>query len=285
LEETILRSLIINADDFGLTTGVNEAIVDTFGVGCVTSTTLLVNAPATEDAVEKAKQHPGLGVGLHFNITLGRPISPADNVQTLVNAKGFFYPREVLARKLLLRRVDRSELELELDAQYQRMRSYQLRSTHIDSHQHVHAFPLCFDAVATLCQREGIPMRMPWVLNPNHVQVPPGRRLRQWVLQRMLSRNYELWSGLVRWNSGLGSIFDLGIGQQALDVAHYRSLLECAPEGIFELMVHPARAAAQLEGLTRIGDISEREWRFLMSNNLGALASDLGFTLANYKSL
>jgi predicted glycoside hydrolase/deacetylase ChbG (UPF0249 family) len=70
-----LRTLVINADDFGLTFGVNEAIIDTFRNGGVTSATLLVNAAATSDAVDKALLYPDLGVGLKLNIKLGRPVS------------------------------------------------------------------------------------------------------------------------------------------------------------------------------------------------------------------
>ena len=222
---------------------------------------------------------------MHFNITLGRPVSDIKKVKSLVDQNGDFHSRGVLSRRFLLGQIKTKELELELQSQFERMVSHGMSPTHIDSHQHVHAFPLCFDSVAALCHRIGIPMRMPWVLHVKGVQVPVSRNIRQYVLKGLLSRNRKRWNGLVDWNSGLGSIFDLGTVPEGLDIDHYRLLLESAPVGVFELMVHPARDAGQLEGKTGIGDISEREWRFLMSDSLRPLISELGFTLGNYKSL
>jgi predicted glycoside hydrolase/deacetylase ChbG (UPF0249 family) len=261
---------------------VNDAIIDTFERGGVTSTTLMVNTGATDDAVDKAKRSPGLGVGLHFNITLGRPISSPRSVATLVDEAGNFYSRSTLAAKMLLGRVSKTELERELTAQFGRMQERGLRPTHIDSHQHLHTFPQCFDVVAAFGVAQKIPIRMPWVLRPVGVQTPVARRLKLGVLNRLLVRNSRRWNGRLGWNSGLGSLFDLGNIPQELDVEHYRVLLEAAPAGVFELMVHPARDSGELGGLTRIGDISEREWRFLMSGRLPALLQELGFTSVHY---
>ena len=85
-------------------------------------------------------------------------------------------------------------------------------------------------------------------------------------------------------NDGFGSVFDLGTIPEHLATDHYRAILESSPAGIFELMVHPAREADELEGLTQIGRVSENEWRFLCSDCLPALISELGFTLGSYRS-
>ncbi len=250
--------------------------------GCVSSTTLMVNAPATEDAADRARQVPGLGVGLHFNLTLGRPISGAGRVRSLVDGEGRFLARGALARSMLLQGVSRAELLLELEAQFEKMLALGLHPTHIDSHQHLHMFPQCFDTVAAFAAARGLPVRMPWILLPAGVHRPVTRRLKQWGLRVLMARNSRRWQGKLTWNSGLGSIFDLGQVPRRLDIDHYRLLLEAAPAGVFELMVHPAKNAAELDGLTRIGDISEREWRFLTTGSLPALISELGFTRANY---
>tara|TARA_R110002124_G_scaffold72500_4_gene193978 strand:+ start:663 stop:1406 length:744 start_codon:yes stop_codon:yes gene_type:complete len=245
----------------------------------------MVNTPATEHAAALAKQHWALGVGLHFNITLGRPVSDAGSVKSLVDEYGFFYPRSVLARRLLLRLVSAEHIERELNAQFERMQALGLRATHIDSHQHLHAFPLCFDAVAGLCAAQRIPVRMPWILNPAGVHSTVRKQLKQVVLRAMLARNGRRWSARLHWNSGLGSIFDLGAVPETLATNHYRQLLEAAQGDAFELMVHPARDALELVGLTRIGDFSEREWRFLMSGELLTVINELGFTPGNYSDI
>ncbi len=246
---------------------------------------MIVNAAATEDAATKAKQLPELGVGLHFNLTLGRPVSDIDKVRTLVDGRGCFYSRGVLARKMLLQRVSREELERELKAQFERMQSLGLNPTHIDSHQHLHAFPLCFDVVASVCESQRIPIRMPWILNLAGVRLTVAKRLKQWLLKRMLARNCKHWAARLDWNSGLGSLFDLGDVPEEITISHYKVLLQAAPGEAFELMVHPARDAGELTGLTRIGETSEREWRFLMSERLPALIAELGFTKATYRDI
>ena len=245
----------------------------------------MTNTAAFEDAVAHALLQPALGVGLHFNLTLGRPLSEHAGLGALTDRSGAFHTRNHLATLLALGRIRRSALEAELQAQYQRMISAGLQPTHIDSHQHIHAFPLCFDVVASLCQREAIPMRVPWVLTLAGLQIPITRRLKQWQLTRMLRRNSRTWQDRVQWNSGLGSVFDLALPDQPLQEQHYRTLLDAAPAGVFELMVHPAHDTDELTGLTAIGSISERESQFLQTGLLPALAADHGFTLRNYRAL
>ena len=281
----VLKTLIINADDFGLTNCVNEAVIDAFQSGCLTSTTLMVNTVGTEEAIMMAKKNPGLAVGLHFNLTLGKPVSDVSNVTSLVNKFGEFYSRSILMRRLMCGIVKRSDIDLELDAQYKMMQVAGLNPSHIDSHQHLHGFPLVFDSVAAQCEKENIPVRMPWVLNLKAMPVTPGRRLKQWVLKKMLDRNAKHWKRRIRWNTALASIFDLGTIPEKLEVDHYRKLLEDGKEGIYELMVHPGKDAKELAGLTRIGHVSESEWAFLTSGALLPLLSELDFTLGSYRNI
>src|SRR5262245_40796711 len=84
------KRLIVNADDFGLTAGVNRAIIEGHTRGAITSATLMANMPAFDAAVRLAKDHPSLGVGLHINITQGRPVADASRVSSLINDRGEF---------------------------------------------------------------------------------------------------------------------------------------------------------------------------------------------------
>lgn len=280
-----MRTLVVNADDFGLAPAVNEGIIEAFAAGSVTSTTLMVNMPAASEAAALARAHPRLGVGLHFNLTLGRPIEDPSLVPSLVGVEGHFHSRGKLAARLLLGVIKASDIRRELAAQHRAFLALGLQPTHLDSHQHVHGFPAVFDATAELCAREGIPIRMPWLLALNGSRPGLGRRLRQLVLRRMLRRNLRAWTGRVRWNSGLGSLFDLGEIPAQPTMEDYRRLLEAAPPGDFELMVHPVRDANAVRGLTRIGPISEAEWRLLTRPGLAELAATLGFKLGTYAQL
>ena len=85
-----MKRLIINADDLGLTESVNRAIVRGYREGVLTSATLMANGAAYDDAVCIAREHPGLGVGLHLNILRGRPVLPPERIRSLVGPNGLF---------------------------------------------------------------------------------------------------------------------------------------------------------------------------------------------------
>ena len=97
-----MKKLIVNADDFGLTNGVNRAIIEGHARGAITSATLMANMPAFDAAVRLAKDHPSLGVGLHFNITQGPPVADASRVGSLIDDGGEFWgtSQAVLIRML-----------------------------------------------------------------------------------------------------------------------------------------------------------------------------------------
>lgn len=86
-----MKHLIINADDFGLSPGVNQGIAEAYQAGGISSTTVMVNMPGFTDAVRLASLHPGLGVGLHFNLTYGRPVSDPRLIPSLIQADGRFH--------------------------------------------------------------------------------------------------------------------------------------------------------------------------------------------------
>ena len=127
----MFRRLIVNADDFGLARSVSTGIIDAYQAGQLSSTTLMVNMPGTEEAVDLAERHPGLGVGLHFNLTEGRPLTDA---RSLVDADGEFLLRGELIRRAARGRLRPDEITRELTAQLDRFVSLGLSPTHLDSH-------------------------------------------------------------------------------------------------------------------------------------------------------
>ncbi|OQP14540.1 MULTISPECIES: chitin disaccharide deacetylase [Geobacillus thermoleovorans group] len=145
------RYCIVNADDFGYSKGVNYGILEAFQNGVVTSATLMANMPAAEHAARLAKDHPELGVGIHFVLTCGRPLA---DVPSLVNENGEF-PR----RGEALVGARRGDIERELCAQLERFFSFGLTPTHIDSHHHVHEHPNVFPVVEQLAERYRLPIR------------------------------------------------------------------------------------------------------------------------------
>jgi predicted glycoside hydrolase/deacetylase ChbG (UPF0249 family) len=278
-----MRRLIVNADDFGLNDAATDGIAECFLRGTVTSTTLMVNAPAEGRAAQFAVEHPQLGVGLHFNLTWGRPLSARQDVTALVDANGQFWQRNALAKRMLLGKVPQAQVKAELAAQLARFRELGLQPSHIDSHQHVHAFPDVFHVLAEYCASKDIPMRAPWVAP--QVRAPLFRRARRLALKTLIRRATRKWQGEVVWNDDFGSVFDVQDMGMPLSDAHYRRILSGAGGSAFELMVHPVTDARAMDGFTRIGQVSEAEWRYLRTGQLSHLAEEMGFVMSSYRDL
>ncbi|MBA4493896.1 chitin disaccharide deacetylase [Paenactinomyces guangxiensis] len=144
--------LIVNADDFGYSRAVNFGIIDAYKYGIVTSATLLVNMPGASHAFELAKEHPGLGVGIHLTLTCGSPLS--DHVPSLVNDQGEFHKKEDLFSYAQV-----SDIEREFTCQMERFFSSGITPTHIDSHHHVHFHNAVLPIVLRLAERYQLPVR------------------------------------------------------------------------------------------------------------------------------
>src|SRR5581483_2166777 len=126
-----MARLIVNADDFGLTPGVNRAIVELHEAGVLTSATLMANASATDEAIALAGVHPRLGVGCHVVLVDGRPVLPAEQVRSLIDENtGCFVPKlTTFLGRLLTGRVRASEIEAEAAAQIARLQERGVRLT------------------------------------------------------------------------------------------------------------------------------------------------------------
>ncbi|WP_037465086.1 chitin disaccharide deacetylase [Shimazuella kribbensis] len=146
--------LIVNADDFGFSRGVNHGIIDAHRFGIVNSTTMMVHTPGTEHAVELAKQYPQLRVGIHLVLTFGKPVN--QNVPSLVDEHGFFKVDKNYANNsgVILEDVRR-----EWDNQIQKFLSFGISPAHMDSHHHIHAWPYLTPVVRELAQKYNLPVR------------------------------------------------------------------------------------------------------------------------------
>ena len=150
------KHLIVNADDFGRTPGINRGVLEAHTHGIVTSATLMVNYPAAAEAAALAKDHAALGVGLHVQLTGGgTPSSPPEQVRSLLDGSGRFH-----AKPDALAGADPRELLAEARAQLRRFRELTgRRPTHFDSHHHAHKLPAVLEALVTLAWETGLPVR------------------------------------------------------------------------------------------------------------------------------
>ena len=248
--------LILNADDFGLTAGVNRAIMELHRAGTLTSTTLMARAAATAEAVRSARATPTLGVGCHVVLVDGDPMLPARKIPTLVDERtGRFQPTlGLFLKRLLAGRIRPSEIEAEACAQIAFLQGEGITLTHIDTHKHTHMFPAVLKPVLRAAGSLGIrairnPFEPAW-----SVRGTPGTpwiRRSQVILLRQLLPAFLRHVGAAGLLTTDGSIGVLATG--TLDSTAISSLLGSIPPGTWEMVTHPGyNDAALAQARTRL---------------------------------
>ena len=290
-----MKQLIVNADDFGLTKRVSEAIVEAHRHGIVTSTTLMANGAAFEAATALSRQMPRLGIGVHLNLSEGIPVSPAPSIPSLLDARGRLHlTPSRLWKAIAMRRVSLADVETELRAQIAKIRRAGIRPTHFDGYKHVHIVPGVSDIAVRLAQEFSVSsVRCP-------MEKPPGLFYmldRQWVSRSSILKQYLVGRGL----SALARRFRqklaeaglacpthfYGISQTGfLDARGVLEVLRQVPEGTSELMCHPGYVDVELAKTgTRLLSQREIEVFALRSRLITSFLAGSGIRLVNYKAL
>jgi predicted glycoside hydrolase/deacetylase ChbG (UPF0249 family) len=239
-----MKRVIINADDFGWSAPLNRAIVEAHHRGILSSATLLTNFPGFDNAVELARQTPSLGVGLHLNIVHGVPLSPPEQIPSLVGNNGNFAGMSTILRRAMMGRLQRSDLDRELSAQLQRCREQLGEPTHLDSHKHVHIFRPIRDAFIALAGQLGSPR-----LRTPHETLQLGISVRDWQCRvfRILARRTKAdvqRAGCVTPDHFIG-VADTG----RMTSAVYHRVFNMLVDGVTEIMCHPGPANSN-DGVT-----------------------------------
>jgi hopanoid biosynthesis associated protein HpnK len=137
--------LIVNADDFGLSHYVNDAVIRAHRDGILTSASVMVNEPACDEAVKLAKENPKLGVGLHITLLMGHSALPPGKIPGLVNNRGEFSDSPVsTGMKYFFNSGLREQLRAEIRAQFEKFRATGLPLDHVNGHLHFHLHPAVF---------------------------------------------------------------------------------------------------------------------------------------------
>jgi predicted glycoside hydrolase/deacetylase ChbG (UPF0249 family) len=189
-----VRRLIINADDFGLTAGVNRAIVECHRAGSVTSATLMANSAEFMRAVDLARSHSRLAVGCHVVLVDGEPLSPVTQVGSLLmpGTLSFRPSASEFARAAVRRQLAPLEIAAEATAQILKLQNAGIKVTHIDTHKHTHIFPVALKALLGVAKDLGVTaIRNPF--SPLHVisKAAVAKRPALWLRYmqvKMLSR-------------------------------------------------------------------------------------------------
>ncbi len=271
--------LIVNADDFGLTPGVNRGIVHGFEHGVITSTSMLAVAPAFDDAVAcwRGADRNGLGIGVHFAL-VGEdpPLLSAREIPSLVDARGRFWAswKQFLPRASA-GRIDPGEVRAELGAQLRRIEDAGVVPTHVDTHQHLHLWPVVRRVVLDLARDHGI----------DAIRVP--RSSARGAKAFLLNRLADQLAAAARANGLRQPQIFAGLNESgALDLDRLRAVLQAlGPVASAEIGCHP--------GLAEDPDRDRYRWGFRWPDELAALCDPTitehirrrGFVLGSFADL
>jgi chitin disaccharide deacetylase len=283
-----VRRLIINADDFGLTAGVNRGILQASQQGVVTSATLMACGAAFNAAVEAARSAKGLALGCHLVLLDGEPISPASDVPTLM--EGDRFRRDVMRFGLaaIAKRIAPEHIELEVAAQIRRLQAAGIEVTHVDTHKHSHIFPAVLRPLVRACQACGVSkIRNPFL--PSRLR-SDGGGLRLWkrlAQLRLLDRFRRSFSQTIQAAGMLSTDGSVGVvATGSLEPLHFERILKALPEGTWEFVCHPGYNDDDLASVnTRLRESREIELEIMTSPGSRQLIRSENIELISYREL
>jgi hopanoid biosynthesis associated protein HpnK len=283
--------LIVNADDFGYTSGVNRAIVEAHSGGVVTSSTLMANGAAFAEAAQLAKTVPKLSVGCHLVLTDGEPVLGARQLPSLTTGAHFRDGMMAFAARAIAGGMDAGEIAAEAAAQIRKIQSAGITVSHIDTHKHTHLFPQILRPLLRAAADCGV----------RAVRNPFGPRLPM-RSSHLLTRP-SLWTRYVevRVLGGFAGKFREAVDREgfttpdgtlgivvtgALDETLFYAIARSIPEGTWEFVCHPGYNDADLQaGQTRLRESRETELRVLTLPAAREVLTQQGIELISYRDL
>ena len=271
-----VRRLIVNADDFGRSHSINEAVIRAHREGILTTASLMVNEPACAEAVALAKENPKLGVGLHLTLLQGHSTLPPEKIPELVNSRGEFSNSPVGAGMSYFFRCNlRKQLRAEIHAQFEKFRATGLPLDHVNGHLHLHLHPTIFKILMEDAEKLGIRH-----LRLTRDCLARSRRMAnaRWFYRASHAAIYEWLSsrarGPLRQHGIKHAQITFGLLQDSrVDEEYILKLLPELPPGYSELYSHPSL------------DEFKHEFDALVSPRVMGLVKKLGIELIRYQDL
>jgi chitin disaccharide deacetylase len=287
-----MKQLIFNADDFGMTRGVNEGIVRARRDGVLTSATLMANGLAFEDAVKRAFENPKLGIGCHLVLVGGKPVAPAENVPSLVDSQGNLPDSlATFVARVTAGMIKADEIECELKAQIGKILNAGIVLSHLDTHKHTHAHPRIMEIVGKVAQEFGITkirrpieaLRDSWETTRGDVQGVSKQIIAAGAVRVVASR-FEAIAKKYRLTCPdhfLGLAMTGQLGPLAL-----RRMAESVEEGSTEIMLHPGICDADLAASgSRLQHQRQTELDGLLDPGVREAFLERGIHLISYREL
>lgn len=282
------RRVIFSADDFGMSAGVNEGIVRAHRDGLLSEAGLMVNGAAFAQAVELARAHPGLGVGLHLVLVQGRATSPPAQIPALVDANGYFRNAPIACGlRYFFQPGVREQLRREIAAQLEKFAASGLPLSHVDGHLTIHMHPTVNDLLIELAAEFGIrAMRLPRDPLAAALRFDGAHRLRKTFEAAAfgaLSRRAapRLAAAGIRFTERT-----LGLHQTG-DVSenYLLHVLDELPTGVTEIYSHAAVVDTEAAAWRPPQYRSEEELRALTSARVRAALAERGIQVVGYRDL
>jgi hopanoid biosynthesis associated protein HpnK len=272
----LARRLIVNADDFGRSHSINQAVVRAHRDGILTTTSLMVNEPGFGEAVSLARENPKLGVGLHLTLLMGHAALPPEEIPGLANARGEFSNQPVGAgMTYFFKRSLREQLRAEIRAQFDKFHATGLPLDHVNGHLHLHLHPVIFEILMEDADRLGVQrMRLTRDCLARSRRMSRGH----WFYRLSHAAIYEWLSCRAREHLRRRGIrhaqITFGLLQNArVDEEYVLKLLPELPDGDSELYSHPSL------------DEFRHEFDALVSPRVKELVKKLGIELIRYQDL
>jgi hopanoid biosynthesis associated protein HpnK len=287
-----MKELILNADDFGYTRGVNEGIVRAHRDGILTSATLMANGPAFDDAVERAKSCPSLGIGCHLVLTGGFSVAPRNEIPSLADREGRL-PESLaaLVTRLSIGSIRTKEMERELRAQLEKIRLAGIKLTHVDTHKHTHVHPRVMSAVGRVAREFGITR----VRNPVENLRDSWRTARSEnaplvgnMAASLAVRSVGSWfRSIARKNRLCWPDHFLGLALTGrMSAAALCRLIDTLPDGRTEIMTHPGVCDSELvDSGSRLRMQRQLELDGLLAQEVRQAIEANGVRLISYREL
>lgn len=247
--------LIVNADDFGHSKGVNLGIAEAFNNGVVRSTTIMAGMPGFDHAVALAKENPGLHIGAHLTLTAGRSVGGV--YKTITDEQGNFLHLTELTKRAEHNEIDLHEVELEYEAQIQKILAAGIKITHFDSHHHTHNLQGIITVFLKMAKKYGVNVRI--------------------QNKELLQGDY---SGIKTTDYFVHTFY-----AENTTIPYIKELLQTYTEGSLEVMCHPAYLDYTLKNTSSYNENRTVELHVLTSDELKEYIAEKGISLSSFADL
>lgn len=287
------KKLIVNADGFGFTFGNNKGILETLEVGIVKSISTNVNFPAIKEIHKIAENYPHVSIGIHLNLTVGRPVSKPANIPSLLDKNDEFYPPPEFGKRLVLRQIKKDEIKRELSAQMEKLLGMSIKITHWDSHQNQHLNPGFFSPAVEVAKRYGIER----MRTHRHylLTTQPNRKMRilKYYLKhpdKVIGHSFVRYLNWVARRRGM-RMADRMLSPGRVDEMRkfhretWENLFQTLPEGVSEFYCHPGYPDDCLRRYASYVERRDIERQILLDRSLLKLAQECGVELISFNDI